>query len=416
MPSQRGQIELLVILAIVIGFAFFVSGGLLPNKEPSPITDTVGVSSACCNYSTCTPVTSDPNETLRYPGTTGDLYGLLKSSITLTEGENHLVRRQGTRLDGTGVEVIVNNTDAVEAGGCGGGGRDQMYGSNGCFPVPNDQIIYVCQANCDPLSQNSEYDVYFRLSPTDIVPPEIKNCSVTPITQRVVGQIVTPSPAPNEPYKDLQMKAFQLRQVIEGTTPWLSPWCKPAIYLYPQDKTDVHIVIAPQGKLTLTIPKYPSGGWEVTAFPNGDITYQNHSYDYLYYEAQIPDTLVAKPKEGFVVSYNKLSSLFSTLLPKLGLNEKETSQFSDYWLKSLPKSLYYFVGIVDSANLDSIAPLSINPTPNSTIRVTLYFEALPEKAYVNQPAIIPTSRNGFSVVEWGGILKTDPTHPFSCFM
>lgn len=409
---EKGQIEVLVLLIVVIAFAVFVSGGLLPNKEASPFQGTVTVNNRCCDNSNCAPGTT-ADKTILYPQNTANSYGLLKSNITLTEGTAHLKEDLATRVaDNTPVTVYVNDTQS--SGECGGGGKDHVTGPNGCVPIEDDEIIYVCVGDNCPLQQDSVYDVYFKLE--NQIPDIIKQCNLTPIPQRVVGTIVEPTIAPEEPRKNLQLKTLTLQQVIEGTTPWLSPWCKPAIYLYPKEKTDIQVAIAPKGKLTLTIPRYDAGGWHVTAYPGGNISYQDRLYDYLYYEAQIPDLLIEKPKEGFVLSYGELANFFQDLLPKLGLNEKETSQFSDYWLKSLPKSLYYFVGIVPADNLDTIAPITIDPSPNTIIRVTLYFEALSEKAYVNQPIITPSKRSGFSVVEWGGIVKTDPSHPFSCLM
>ena len=72
------------------------------------------------------------------------------------------------------------------------------------------------------------------------------------------------------------------------------------------------------------------------------------------------------------------------------------------------------LGIVSTSNLNSIAPLSISPKPDTIIRVTLYFEALDNKISLPQPKIMPIKRQGFTVVEWGGIFKRDKNHNFSC--
>jgi hypothetical protein len=144
--------------------------------------------------------------------------------------------------------------------------------------------------------------------------------------------------------------------------------------------------------------------------------YQNKPYDYLYYETKVADSRIAKPNNGFVVKYSDLSNLFSMLLPKLGLNAKETKEFKDYWLKALPSSKYYFVGIIPQRELSNASTLSIIPKPATEIRVTLYFEALESKIIeVMQPQIITPARNGFTVVEWGGIFKKNADSKFSCF-
>lgn len=126
--------------------------------------------------------------------------------------------------------------------------------------------------------------------------------------------------------------------------------------------------------------------------------------------------MFTKPDKGYVVEYNELERKLRTILLKLGLNIKETSQFVDYWTHALPKSAYYFIGIVPTSQLSSYSSLNINPKPTSEIRVTLYFKPLTEKISVKEPEIITPLRSGFTVVEWGGIYKKHANESFSCIM
>jgi hypothetical protein len=67
--------------------------------------------------------------------------------------------------------------------------------------------------------------------------------------------------------------------------------------------------------------------------------------------------------------------------------------------------------------VDSLAPLTIEPKPDSVLRVSLYFKALEEKIDVTPPALSPFERKGFTVTEWGGLFKADKEHPnFTCVM
>ncbi|MEK7502476.1 MAG: hypothetical protein AAB609_03035, partial [Patescibacteria group bacterium] len=84
------------------------------------------------------------------------------------------------------------------------------------------------------------------------------------------------------------------------------------------------------------------------------------------------------------------------------------------WTKALPRSPYYFVGIMDKESIDQIEPLDINPSPDSIIRVRLYFEMLEKSISVKRPVITTPQRNGFTVVEWGAMVKTDRNSPFTC--
>lgn len=212
-------------------------------------------------------------------------------------------------------------------------------------------------------------------------------------------------------------KSLQLQKITFVTVPtysWYTPECKPAIYLYPQKTEEVNVKVNTIGYLTLTIPDYPKDGWTVTANPNGNLEVNKQTYPYLYYEAAIPDSEFKKPTKGYVVKKSEISSLFNEILPKLGLSVSESKEFKDYWQKSLPLSPYYFVAIMDKEAIENIEPLVVSPKPKTVIRVRLYFELLDKPINVEKPLIITPKRDGFTLVEWGGMVKTDKDHPFTC--
>lgn len=231
------------------------------------------------------------------------------------------------------------------------------------------------------------------------------------------------------PFKSEEQLAYFLPKTVKYVVAaWWVPHCKPAIYFYPEQEIKANVqVVIPQGEFLYTDPVYPEGGWNIFAKPNGDIIYRGNLKDskgkvnygdgvfpYLYYEARIHDSAIEKPTKGFVKKYEELSGFYNELLPKLGLNAKETKEFKEYWLKALPKSPYYFIGIVSQKNLDEIEPLTITPKQDTTIRVSLYFEALDKRHSVKAPEIQTPERKGFTVVEWGGMFKRDQDHSFTC--
>lgn len=212
-------------------------------------------------------------------------------------------------------------------------------------------------------------------------------------------------------------QSIQLRKVQVLESPlysWWTPECKPAIYLYPEHPMDVHVVVEPKGYFTLTIPQYPKDGWRVFARPNGDIFIDNKVYPYLYYESQIDNQFVKKPQKGFVIEYDRLLKLYDEILPQLGLNENEAADFKEYWGRVLPKSPYYFVGIMERNDIDSIEPLTITPKPATILRVRLFFEPLKNWVAVTTPVLTAPQRSGFSVVEWGGLVQVDKESTFAC--
>ena len=217
----------------------------------------------------------------------------------------------------------------------------------------------------------------------------------------------------SESKDNLQLKWFYL--VDTPVYSWYTPDCKPAIYLYPTSSQKTNVKVTAEGPLTVTIPSYPADGWDVLADPDSTIHVGAQSFPYLYYEAKLPDSVVNVPSKGYVVAYTELQKLYSTLLPKLGLSTKEASDFESYWGKHLPYSPYYFIGVMPQQDLNNLEKLTINPAPDTTIRVRLYFEALKYPKAVTAPdlAAVP-QRNGFTAVEWGGMVKMNPGSSFTC--
>jgi hypothetical protein len=174
---------------------------------------------------------------------------------------------------------------------------------------------------------------------------------------------------------------------------------KPAIYLYPTEDSFVSVNLDINGKITQDIPNYGEG-WNVFATKEGII---DGNYDYLFYEARLNKLDV--PEEGWVVEYSELKNWFDSNLNKLGLNEKESYQFKEYWLSRLSEANYYEIKLLSKEYLDENIALNINPVPDTLIRLEFYFKPLKESEQINEPSIITPERKGFTAVEWGGILK-----------
>lgn len=173
---------------------------------------------------------------------------------------------------------------------------------------------------------------------------------------------------------------------------------KPAIYLYPLQKSKINVSVDLKGVITKSEPNYFKG-WKVTAEPSGLI---DDKFDYLFYEAQLEQLQL--PKEGWVVEYKELENWFDSNLKKLGLIDKEISQFKEYWLMELPFAKYYEIRLLDNKFLTENMNLIIDPKPATVIRRNFYFKPLKSQISIKQPSIITPERNGFTVVEWGGLL------------
>ena len=177
---------------------------------------------------------------------------------------------------------------------------------------------------------------------------------------------------------------------------------KPVIYLYPSRETEVAVRVCPEGGLTESLPPMGSG-WRVRARPDGGLTdlASGRDWPYLFWESQDfgpPPSM----EEGFVLSRGEVDSWFRSKLPILGLRGREIDDLLEYWRPVLSASPWVFIRFQSQERIDAEAPLIVEPSPDSLIRV--YFEYLPLQEYVAVPAqsLQEAQRKGFCVVEWGG--------------
>lgn len=181
--------------------------------------------------------------------------------------------------------------------------------------------------------------------------------------------------------------------------------CKPVVYFYSVDEKDLHFDVEPVGGFTHTEPMYDNG-WNIRTIGDGRIR-DNRSgieYDSLLWEGMALGYDV--PESGWVVASQDLNGFFDKKLSELGMNKKEIADFKEYWLERLDENLYYRISFMDRGQFDELAPLTFSEEPDNIIRVMMiakgedsYYE-LPEQNISNN-----TSRDGFTVVEWGGILE-----------
>ena len=173
---------------------------------------------------------------------------------------------------------------------------------------------------------------------------------------------------------------------------------KPAIYLYPQETMNIKVSLSINGEITISEPVY-NNGWDVIVEPSGLI---DNSYDYLFYEAEL--NYLTTPDEGWCVEYESLEPWMNFTLKELGLNEKESKEFKDFWLNVLPIANFYEIKLLSKEYLDAHMGLIIDPTPETIIRVMLTFSPYQNALELATPLINTPVRSGFTVVEWGGFI------------
>lgn len=179
---------------------------------------------------------------------------------------------------------------------------------------------------------------------------------------------------------------------------------KPVIYLYPEETTEVSVKVAPVGGFSYTDPEY-NDGWLVKAEPNGQLTEisSGKPYPYLFWEGR--GGLYQTPKKGWVVEKAEVENFLYKKLAELGLNKQESADFMEFWYPKMQSSPYYFITFMGNNVMNALAPLTIEPKADTTIRILMDYAELPAPIEVEPLNIRTPERRGFTVVEWGGVLR-----------
>ncbi len=177
---------------------------------------------------------------------------------------------------------------------------------------------------------------------------------------------------------------------------------KPIIYIYPTEEKQVNVQLGNMEKITCSYPKYTTG-WNVIAQPNGDLKDidTNKNLYSLYYES---DNIVEfkVEEDGFVVKGEESSEFLEEKLRILGLTDREIEEFIIYWLPKLEANKYNYIRFATREEIDTNMPLTISPTPDTTIRVLMEYKGLKNPIEVEEQKLEKQERKGFIAVEWGG--------------
>lgn len=203
---------------------------------------------------------------------------------------------------------------------------------------------------------------------------------------------------------------------------------KPVIYLYPEKETDVSLSFKNPVTLSIDIPKYKNG-WDVRAYPDGTLADKYHDanscdnidvkrvgseyayvackknmYPYIYWAGETENAYPIL-KTGFVVANGDLYSVLEEKLTQLSLSKKEREDMLSYWVPELEKKKapYYRISFLQTQDMNNLIPMNINPKPDSFIRIFLDWEPLSTSISIQPQELLPTKRQGFTYVEWGGL-------------
>lgn len=177
---------------------------------------------------------------------------------------------------------------------------------------------------------------------------------------------------------------------------------KPVIYLYPEQKTDVHVELElKESELSTTYPKYQNG-WDVTAYPDGTLLNKADGthHRYLFWDSSDCRTRFDLSK-GFCVAGSDTERFLKEKLTEMGLTEEERNEFIVYWLPRMEHQAYNLICFQNDAYTNS-AILHITPEPDSICRVFMTYVPLENAVEIEPQQFETFERKGFTVVEWGG--------------
>lgn len=180
---------------------------------------------------------------------------------------------------------------------------------------------------------------------------------------------------------------------------------KPVIYLYPETTQDITVQVAPKGGFTKTEPAY-GNGWRVTATPEGVLTNaaDGKIYPYLFWEGR--GGMYEEPRNYWVVAKNDVPAFLTSTLGKLGLNQKEIADFNEFWLPRMTSANYYKIGFHGTNVMNQIAPMKLSQKADATIRILMDYSPLQAPIAAKPPTLPKTPvRTGFTVIEWGGVIR-----------
>ncbi|MCP4704329.1 MAG: hypothetical protein GY865_06945 [candidate division Zixibacteria bacterium] len=172
----------------------------------------------------------------------------------------------------------------------------------------------------------------------------------------------------------------------------------PNVYLYPETTSDISVDISfPNGgRVVESKPPY-NNGWNVNVTPEGII---DGEYEYLFYDTKQPIAL--NYHSGWLLDGSNLENEIRYLLLNLGFIGREIDDFVEYWLPKFGTTPYLAVYPQD---VESLITLTINPVPDNLLRMIFFFRPLNESIELEElPLPDAIQRDGFTAVEWGGIL------------
>lgn len=178
---------------------------------------------------------------------------------------------------------------------------------------------------------------------------------------------------------------------------------KPNIYFYNAQGMDIDVKMLYSGLITKSIPEY-GNGWNVTLIDNQSrmLTDDGEEYGYLFYESMTSANLF-QTEYGFYIDADERTADFYDILGRYGFNAAETEDFIEFWNVKLDSGCDYIMYPQYTDTVDLAMPVTVTPVPDNMVRMWFVF-AKPEGQTYIPAKTEPFSHDGYTVVEWGGVI------------
>ncbi len=198
-----------------------------------------------------------------------------------------------------------------------------------------------------------------------------------------------------------------LQSFLEGLFPWMKTpdgvnCYKPNIYIYDKDGRRIQVIFTEPELILISIPEYEAG-WTVDASADGTLlTEAGEEYDFLFYESMTVKGMF-DTQSGFRIDAGDRSSQWESILAEYGFNEEEIADFVEFWDVKLDADKDYIMYPQYTETVDEAMPIVVAPVPENMVRIWFVFEEYTGQEY-EEEQIVPFSREGYTVVEWGGMI------------
>jgi len=152
---------------------------------------------------------------------------------------------------------------------------------------------------------------------------------------------------------------------------YMAEMCKPAIYVYDKQNRnhEVQIKMPKNGFFTHLEPNLNILNWRKYKAKDGKVIVDWQDFDYLYYAVKVPNYTFNTG--WWIVSWSESDKFFDYILPEIGFNEKEKSDFITYWSERFKSDKIYFISRKYNDEIKPRVDLKFSISPNNVSRVIM---------------------------------------------